>query len=154
MVRATEHGGALRARLQAFVRRFGLLGEGKTPCGLPLPLSHAHALLVLLERHSAEVTHQKDLARALSLDKSSIARLCARMESAGHVAQERSEADGRARNIVLTAKGVRVARQLDESSRSRFDRLLAAIPATERARVLEALALLNDAARALGEDRR
>jgi DNA-binding MarR family transcriptional regulator len=139
---------ALRSGVQRFVRGFGLLSEAETPCGQPLQLSHAHALLVV-SGQVGRTLHQKDLAEALALDKSSIARLCARMEREGHIVQRRSDVDGRAREIELTPKGERVARQLDEASRARFSRLLLAIPERQRARVLEALELLNRAARAL-----
>lgn len=140
---------ALRANVQGFVRRFGLLSEDRTPCGQPLPLSHAHALLFLLGQGDPAAVVQRDLAAALGLDKSSVARLCARMEAAGHVVQTRSEADGRAREIELTAKGARVARQVDQESRERFSRILAAIPSKQRDRVLEALETLNVALKSL-----
>jgi DNA-binding MarR family transcriptional regulator len=67
------------------------------------------------------------------------------MEAAGHVIQKRSETDGRAREIELTAKGERVARQVDTESRERFARILAAIPSKQRAQVVEALEILNAA---------
>ena len=137
---------ALRSRVESFVRRFGLLRDTETPCGQPLRLSHALALTVLLERKGrAAQTRQKDLAEALGLDKSSVARLCRRMEQAEHVVQVRSEDDGRARDVVLTAKGARAARGVDAASRARFERVLAAMPRGERPRVLAALEVLNDA---------
>ena len=87
---------ALRAQVQAFVRRFGLLDDSRTPCGKPLPVSHAHALAVLFERSQrSERTFHKDLTLVLGLDKSNVARLCARMEEPGHVTQQRSAEDGR-----------------------------------------------------------
>src|SRR5690348_5383966 len=87
----------LRAQVQALIRSFGILGAGHTPCGTPLGLSHAHALMVPLEsaRTDAEVV-QSDLAGALGIDKSNVARLCRRMEAAGHVVQETHPRDGRA----------------------------------------------------------
>jgi DNA-binding MarR family transcriptional regulator len=139
----------LRENVQSFVRGFGLLSESKTPCGQPLQLSHAHALQMLLEGAGLAPCRQKDLAASLGLDKSSIARLCARMERAGHVSQRRSTVDGRAREIELTAQGLRVARQVQTESRARFGRLLDAVPSAQRRQVLEALEILNDAVRAL-----
>ncbi len=147
--KAEEQVRALRAHVQGFVRRYGLLAEERTPCGQPLQLSHAHALLVLLQRAPGGATHQKHLATALALDKSSVARLCARLEEDGHVTQVRSEVDARAREIELTAKGLKLANQVEVASRSRFERLLAAIPANRRASVLDSLALLEAAAESL-----
>jgi DNA-binding MarR family transcriptional regulator len=146
---------ALRAQVQAFVRRFGLLDDSRTPCGKPLALSHAHALAVLLERSlGSEPTRHKDLAAALGLDKSNVARLCARMEEAGHITQQRSAEDGRAREVALTAKGSKAAREVDSASRERFERLLQAMPASDRKRVLQALEILNEALAAVHEGER
>lgn len=149
MSKVDPQGAALRLAVQGFARRFGLLSEDRTPCGQPLQLSHAHALMLLLEsqaKPSPRVVHQRDLATALGLDKSSVARLCARMERSGHIAQKRSDVDGRAREVALTAKGERVAREVDKASRQRFARVLAAIPPNRRNGVVEALKLLEAAA--------
>jgi DNA-binding MarR family transcriptional regulator len=149
-VRPESLASAFRSSLQGFVRQFGLLLEDETPCGVPIPPSEAHALLVLRERNGDALRH-KDLTEALGLDKSSVARLCGRLERRGHVLQERSDSDGRARNVVLTAKGRRLADQLEEASRLRFERLLKAISAEERDGVVRAVAVLRDAATTLGK---
>lgn len=150
MERRKDPGESLRTHVQTFVRSFGLLRDAETPCGQPLPLSHAHALSVLLERRRLSApTRQKDLAMALALDKSSVARLCRRMEQVAHVVQARSEDDGRARELTLTPKGARVAREVDAASRRRFERVLAAMPHAKRGRVIEALAVLNAAVETL-----
>src|SRR5664280_2549620 len=39
----------LRLLVQTFIRSAGLLAGGQTPCGHPVAVSHAHALMVLLE---------------------------------------------------------------------------------------------------------
>ncbi len=153
MVDAADPTLSLRAQVQAFVRRFGLLDDSRTPCGKPLPLSHAHALAVLLERHHrGDRTLHKDLTFALGLDKSNVARLCARMQDAGHITQQRPADDGRAREVVLTAKGLKLAREVDSASRQRFERVLRAMPAGERKRVLQALQILNEAVEAVHEE--
>jgi DNA-binding MarR family transcriptional regulator len=135
----------LRRSIQGFVRAFGLLAGDQTPCGQPLAVSHAHALLVLLERARAgtDVLKQQDLARELGLDKSSITRLCTKMVEAGHLQQTASERDGRAWALSLSSKGRRVAETVDEASKARFRRLAEALPTTVRpedvVEVLEAL---------------
>lgn len=137
---------ALRASVQRFVRSFGLLSGDQTPCGQPLAPSHAHALMLLLGPRAGGRTSQGTLASELGLDKSSTARLCAKMEASGHVTQERSAADGRARFIRLTEKGRRVAERVDGASRARFREVLDALPsARARDDVLTALSVLNDA---------
>lgn len=150
MAQAQDPPTIFRRSIQGFVRQFGLLVEDQTPCGVAIPLSQAHALLVLRERDGGPMRH-KDLAHALGLDKSSVARLCARLMEQGRVIQQRSEVDGRARDVALTAKGRKLADRLEQSSRSRFDSLLAAIPLGRRAGVVQALATLHEAATTLGQ---
>jgi DNA-binding MarR family transcriptional regulator len=136
----------LRLLIQAFVRSSGLLAGDQTPCGHPVAVSHAHALMVLLEtaRKGRHLT-QRELGQALGIDKSNVARLCRRMETAGHLVQSRSADDGRARLLALTTRGTRVAKNVERSSRSRFQALMSAIPRRSRAGLLSSLACLNQA---------
>jgi DNA-binding MarR family transcriptional regulator len=136
----------LRRLVQTFIRSAGLLAGDQTPCGHPLAVSHAHALMVLLEtaRKGKRVT-QRELGQALGIDKSNVARLCRRMESAGHLVQSRSADDGRERLLSLTTRGTRVAKNVERSSRDRFEWLMSAIPRRSRAGVLSSLACLNQA---------
>jgi DNA-binding MarR family transcriptional regulator len=144
--RAGHAGDVLRTSIQRFVRSFGLLSATQTPCGVPLALSHAHALMALLDRERrGESSTQQDLVRVLSVDKSNVARLCGKLLEAGQIAQAPSPDDGRAWSVSLTAKGRRLAERVEEASRSRFDRLLAAVPSAERRAVIRSLDLLNDA---------
>jgi len=126
----------LRRLVQRLFRRFGALASDATPCGLPLSIPHAHALMVLLGRGELS---QQDLGGELCIDKSNVARLCARMVSAGHVAQRPADTDGRSRLVSLTAKGERVARQVESASASRFSALLRGLPEKTRPDVLTAL---------------
>ncbi|WP_373044511.1 MarR family winged helix-turn-helix transcriptional regulator [Vulgatibacter sp.] len=136
---------ALRASIQHFVRQFGLLeGGDRTPCGKHLPVSHAQALQVLLG--AADPPTQADLGGVLGIDKSNVARLCARLEASGHLSQERCPEDARARRLRLTAKGRRFAAEVDEASRARFATMLAAIPEERREETIRALRLLGEAA--------
>jgi len=99
-------------------------------------MAHAHALMVLLA--VGEVS-QQELARELCIDKSNVARLCARMIEAGHVAQRPNDDDGRSRLVTLTVRGKAVARAVDASSSARFRTLLDILPAGSRDQVLGAL---------------
>jgi DNA-binding MarR family transcriptional regulator len=138
---------ALRVTVQRFIRSFGLLSSDRTACGTPLSTSNAHALMVLLQaRGRGERLTQQALGEELGIDKSNVTRLCARMEHAGHVTQERCPNDGRARLLSLTASGARLATKVDGASRERFARLLAALPArSDRTRIVAALDALNAA---------
>jgi DNA-binding MarR family transcriptional regulator len=140
----------LRAAIHAFVRSFGLLAANQTPCGKPIPVSYAHALLYLLEagRRDERPTQQR-LGAVLRIDKSNVARLCARMAGAGHVSQRRAPDDGRSRLVTLTARGRRLAESVDRASRERFARLLGATPAPLRASLAASLEALATAAAGL-----
>lgn len=136
----------LRALVQQFVRRFGLLVTRRTPCGFPVSPSYAHTMMLLLRRARQGVTTlQADLAAALGINKSNVARLCERMVNAGHAVQTVPAEDGRSRALALTAKGVRVAERIETGSRDRFSALTASIPQHKRAAVIAALADLNAA---------
>jgi len=148
-------GGDLRRLIQSFIRLNGLLAGDQTPCGHPLAVSHAHALMVLLEaaRGGKRLT-QRELGQVLGIDKSNVARLCRRMETAGHVVQSRLADDGRARLSSLTTLGTRVAKDVERSSRDRFRQLTSAIPPGSRAKVLSSLTCLNRALMSLDTPKR
>lgn len=134
----------LQRLVQEFVRSFGLLITRQTPCGHPVSPSHAHALMVLLEREGeSEGTTQSTLGAQLGIDKSNVARLCARMHDEGHVVQEVSAEDARGRTLELTAKGKRMAEQLKVASFARFQRVLQGVPLGKRRQLLDSLQLLN-----------
>ena len=139
-------GDALRSLVQRFIREIGLLSGDQTPCGKPLPVSHAHALMVLLEhRRAGRKPTQQELGRVLRIDKSNVARLCRKMEKAGQLVQEHGVEDGRMRLLVLTERGARLAASVEQASRDRFQQLIDGVSAEDRQTVLAGLALLNDA---------
>ena len=137
----------LRGLVQTFLRRFGLLLGNHTPCGQPVSLSHAHALMLLLEHERGRLggLRQSELGQALGIDKSNVTRLCARMETMGHVEQRRAPHDGRSRVVSLKPAGMRLARSVERSSRKRFRQLLQDIPPAHRNVVLDGLTALDAA---------
>ena len=92
---------------------------------------------------------QKRLADELGLDKSNVTRLCQKMEAEGQIEQVRGEEDARVRFLKLTARGAKLAREIEQSSKDRFASLLKAVPASERASVFEGLEVLSRAVHAL-----
>lgn len=143
-----DDGKELRKAVQAFVRGLGLLSSDRTPwCGR-LSISHAHALLILLEcSQRGYKPTQHDLGITLGIDKSNVTRLCARMEEARLVTQERCREDGRARRLTPTQKGLRLATTVEQSSRQLFVAVMSAIPTHARAGVLSAIEALDAAVR-------
>lgn len=132
----------LRSALQLLIRRFGALAADSTPCGKPLAIAHAHALMAL--ESQGELTQQQ-LGEHLNIDKSNVARLCARMVDDGHVLQTVSEHDARSRVVTLTPKGKKLAAEVGSASKERFSRLLAVIPRARRATIIESLEQLTAA---------
>ena len=143
----------LQASIQAFVRSFGLLVTRQTPCGQPVTPSIAHALMALLERQNAgRHTYQHELAELLGLDRSSVHRLCARLEADGRVRQEPAPDDARTRRVALTPSGERMASNIQAASLQRFTRIVDAIPASKRRALLDGLNVLTAAVLTLEED--
>lgn len=140
----------LRASVQGFVRRFGLLAPDRTPCGAELPPATAHALLLLLDAETPPT--QNDLTRELGIDKSNVARLCARLERSGHLTRAVDAEDRRARRVRLTANGRRLASRVDAMSRAKFDAVFEAMPHAQRAVVVDALGVLTAAIDAWNEE--
>lgn len=134
--------GELRHLAQQFFRRFGALASDGTPCGKPLSMAHAHALMVLSAKGEMS---QQQLGAELRIDKSNVARLSARMVEANHVKQRASEQDARSRLVSLTPSGQRLASEVEDASRARFRALLGRIPRTQRTEVVAAMRCLVDA---------
>jgi DNA-binding MarR family transcriptional regulator len=103
-------------------------------------------MALLDQERRGDIGTQQDLVAVLGVDKSSVARLCAKMIEAGHLVQAPSPDDGRAWLLSLSGKGRRLAERVEDASRRRFDRLLASLPSpAARTRVIQSLELLNDA---------
>lgn len=139
---ATSQTEELRRVMQLLFRKFGALGSESTPCGKPLAMAHAHALMVL--RTNGELS-QRALGAELCIDKSNVTRLCAKMVDAGHLQQRPNAADGRSRLVSLTPRGAQLAEEVDAASLARFATLLSGLPKLRRAETILALRHLVDA---------
>ena len=133
---AKDQADELRQVMQRLFRQFGALAVDMTPCGKPLSIAHAHALMVLLGRGELP---QQELGTELSIDKSNVARLCAKMVEAGHAEQRPSNDDGRSRIVSLTSHGKRLAREVDAASHARFGAWLEALPPGRRSQLIDGL---------------
>jgi MarR family transcriptional regulator for hemolysin len=107
-----------------------------------MPTSDAHALMELLRQPGMT---QNDLADLLGLTKSAVSRLLERLERLGRVSRSQDSGDRRARRLHLTAKGKKLAKEIDGKSLKRFASLLDGIPRDRRVSVLESLELLHRA---------
>ena len=132
----------LRRAFQSLIRRFGLLDPDRTPCGHSLTVSHAHALMELL---NGPGLRQLDLARTLGLSKSAVCRMVEQLEQRGWILRQADEQDGRACRLRLSVRGAELARRIDADSLARFADILDHVPAARRREVIAALELLQGA---------
>ena len=134
----------LQERMIALIRAFGLHKPDETPCGRPVSVAEAHALM---ELSRAETLVQKELASRLRLEKSTVSRLVGMLEDRGWVKRSRSLQDGRAVELRLTEAGRQTAEDIAEARRAKFAQVLEAIPEENRESVLESMKILEKAMR-------
>lgn len=111
----------LRDAVRHLMVAHGALEENRRPCGAPMSVPHAHALLELLA-HERPMT-VSELAAKLAIDRTNVSRLCARMQEAGELARDVHPDDRRARALRLTTRGKRRALAVDDSSARHFEQL-------------------------------
>ncbi len=134
----------LQERMVGLVRAFGLHKPDRTPCGEPVSVAEAHALMELSRE---EPLVQKELASRLRLQKSTVSRLVGMLERRGWIVRNRSPEDGRAMELRLTEAGSKAARDIAEARKARFAAVFEALPEERRGAVLEALGDLEEAVR-------
>jgi DNA-binding MarR family transcriptional regulator len=104
---------------------------GAIPAGSPaVSASEARALTELLAAHGIA---QGQLAALLGLEKSTVSRLAAGLESKGWIRRGRDEQNHRYVRLYLTPQGRAVADRLWQAWQSRQERILAGLTAEERA---------------------
>jgi DNA-binding MarR family transcriptional regulator len=110
-------------------------GDGASASGGPagppaVSASEARALTELLAAHGIA---QGQLAALLGLEKSTVSRLAAGLESKGWIRRGRDEQNHRYVRLYLTPQGRAVADRLWQAWQSRQERILAGLTAEERA---------------------
>jgi DNA-binding MarR family transcriptional regulator len=130
----------------ALVRALGLARPDTTPCGMPMSITEAHAIGTL---HDEGPVTQSRLAASLRLEKSTVSRLVDQLEKAGVVRRTAHPTDRRSVMVELTPTGRRRAERLDRARHELFTQLVAGLAATERRQIVQALAALEEASRAL-----
>jgi DNA-binding MarR family transcriptional regulator len=126
-----------------FVRGFGLHRPERTPCGFDAGVAEAHALSEL----RGGPLQQGDLVDALGLTKSTVSRLVANLVERGWAERGAVDGDGRGVTVTLTRSGRDAAARLSKARTQRMQALLDAVPVRRRRQVIEALEVLEEAAR-------
>ncbi|MEZ4709153.1 MAG: helix-turn-helix domain-containing protein [Caldilineaceae bacterium] len=79
-------------KMIALVRAFGWHRPAETPCGQPVTIAEAHALLEIAR---ADGISQNELTVSLNLAKSTVSRLISKIERRGWVQRQQNEQDRR-----------------------------------------------------------
>ena len=111
----------LRDTLRRLMVEHGTLDDAARPCGTPLSLPHAHALLEL--RAQERPMSVSELASRLRIDRTNVSRLCQRMEERGELVRSVDSEDGRVRTLRLTELGEEAAARVDRARLVHFSRL-------------------------------
>jgi DNA-binding MarR family transcriptional regulator len=120
----------------ALIRTLGLHQPDRTPCGQPVSVAEAHAVLELGREPGLS---QNGLAARLRLEKSSVSRIVTALEKRGWVARKRNSQDTRIVHVHLTENGHDAASTLASARKAKFERIFAAIPMEDRDAVLTSL---------------
>jgi len=143
-----------QVQLMSLVRAFGLHRPGKTPCGQPVSVAEAHALMELSGPPASDqpvsaqkMLSQNELAARLRLEKSTVSRLVKKMCDRDWITPIRSDADRRIVELSLTSAGQQAASKLAIARQQKFEQILSNIPENRQADVLDALKILVEAMR-------
>jgi len=128
----------------SLVRALGLHRPDSTPCGQPVAVAEAHAILELSREPGLS---QSGLAVRLRLEKSTVSRIVSQLERRGWVKRKRDTADMRIVHVHLTPQGQTAAAKLATARNAMFSKIFAAIPQTQRAQTLATLEALIEVIR-------
>ena len=129
-------------QLMQFVRGLGLHRSDATPCGFPVSLAEACALVALTHN---EPLSQRELVQALNLEKSTVSRLVVELIDRGWVVRERDASDARVQLMRRTPAGVTASDAIVQARNQRFGELLGRIEPARRQQVVDAMMLLAEA---------
>lgn len=131
---------AVRAFNRFYTRRIGLLSDRHL--GSDFSLTEARVLYELAHRERATAA---EIARELGLDAGYLSRILARFGKRRLVARQQSEVDGRQSHLSLTALGRRAFEPLDRGANEQVATLLKPLGTGRRARLVEAMAAIQQA---------
>jgi DNA-binding MarR family transcriptional regulator/GNAT superfamily N-acetyltransferase len=124
---------------RSFTRQIGVLREGLLHS--PYSLTEARIIFELGHRNEVTATY---LCRELGLDPGYLSRILARLERQGLLEKVRSESDGRARLLSLTADGEKAFALLDQRSSDEVGEMLRDLSERDQQRLLKAMDTIED----------
>lgn len=132
-----------------YTRRVGALREGLLGSEFPLPEAR-----VLCEIAQTENPTSSQLARDLDLDAGYLSRLLQSLKKRGFVRAKASPDDARLALLSLSKKGRKAFSALDSRSRAEVADMLAGLPGTSQARLVQAMKTVESLLDGKKEDRR
>ena len=129
----------LQRQMTSLIRAFGLHRPDLTPCGHPMGVSAAHALMELASGHPLTLN---ELTGRLHLQKSTVSRLVDQLVRRRWVKRTPHPRDGRAVLLQLTDTGRQVAHRVAASREAKFSAVTARMNGAELDSVLTALEVL------------
>ena len=117
-----------------YTRQIGLLQEGYLKS--PFSLSEVRVLYELAHRERATAS---ELGRDLGLDAGYLSRILRGFQKRGFLKRVTAEHDGRQSHLSLTQRGQAAFAPLNTRSHEDIGAILAALPATEQARLVQAM---------------
>jgi DNA-binding MarR family transcriptional regulator len=142
MTRNEVQAQVFQEQLMQFVRGLGLHRSDATPCGFPVSLAEACALVALTHN---EPLSQRELVQALNLEKSTVSRLVVELIDRGWVVRERDAHDARVQLMRRTPAGVTASDAIVQARNQRFGELLGRIEPSRRQQVVDAMMILAEA---------
>ena len=130
---------------------------GRALLAIEEPILDAHEIsmwgyIVLSRLSDQPLRGQAVLADAIGADKTRLISVLDDLQGRGLIRREPDPVDRRARLLALTATGRRLRDRVRRSIRREEERLLAELPATQRAAFLQALQRLSEATAVVGDD--
>jgi len=128
--------------LERLGRVLGRVGPDEVCCD-GLTQRQTSILRTLVQQEGARLS---DLAQASGISPSAMTRIIEKLEKQGLVQRVRgAQQDGRAAMVRITPSGRKLRARLDRLMEERSQAIMAAVPAAQRAQVLDALRVLNRA---------
>ncbi len=129
---------AVRAFTRFYTRKLGVLDQHLLRS--PFSLSEARVLYELAHRDDPSA---KEIGIELGLDPGYLSRIIQNFDESGLITRKALPSDRRQYRLGLTAKGRQAFAKLDRSSHDEVASMLAALPKSDRARVVQAMAALE-----------
>ncbi|NMM63338.1 MarR family transcriptional regulator [Clostridium sp. P21] len=131
----------LRELIRVLVRNLGILEKEDTSC-CGVTISQCHAIV---EIGRAEEISLNELAKILTVDKSTMSRTINNLVKNELVIREMHPEDRRYVTIKLTDKGMKAFKNVESGMQEYYENIFKAIPKEKREQVLESLKLLTEA---------